>query len=141
MKIYNSRIFTADVYMVVNSTVTKELKDATRQGDVFGSYSFEDRQVNKGVVMVYFGKKLGYVPVWDLKNIFDYIAVKINGEFSAKNFLKEDPGFMPLNGQKFIKNAKQLFTFPGKTSLTELMGIQKLQNDKDDTYSGGMEIM
>ena len=48
---------------------------------------------------------------------------------------------MPLNGQRFIKNIQPLFSFPGKTSLSELIGIQRLQNDKDDTYSGGMQLM
>ena len=141
MKIDNSRIFTADIYEVSNSTVTRSLKESLNHGDVFGSYEFDDRQTNKGVVVIYFGKEHGYVPVWYLKNILDYASVKLNPEPTNKKFLKEEPGFMPENGQRFIKNIQPLFSFPGKTSLSELIGIQKLQNDKDDTYSGGMELM
>ena len=138
MKIDNSRIFTADIYRVTNSTVTRELKESLNQGDVFGSYDFSDRQINKGVVVIYFGKEHGYVPVWYLKNILEYASVKLNPE---PIILKEDPGFMPENGQLFIKNIQPLLSFPGKTSLAELIGIQKLQNDRDNTYSGGMELM
>ena len=137
MKIDNSKIFTADIYEVTKLTVTKNF-----HGDfAFGSYGFDDRQTKKGVVVIYFGKKQGYVPVWYLKNILDYANVKFNSEPGSKKFLKEDPGYMPERGQRYIKNIQPLFSFPGKTSLSELMGIQKLQNDKDDTYSGGMELM
>lgn len=60
MKIDNSKIFTADIYEVTKLTVTKNF-----HGDfAFGSYGFDDRQTKKGVVVIYFGKKQGYVPVW-----------------------------------------------------------------------------
>ena len=141
MKIDNSRIFTADIYEVANSTVTRELKESLNHGDVFGSYDYGDRQTNKGVVVIYFEKLQGYVPVWYLKNLLDYANIKLNAETTHKKVLKEQPGFMPENGQRFIKNVQPLFSFPGKTSLSELIGIQKLQNDRDNTYSGGMELM
>lgn len=141
MKIDNSRIFTADIYEVANSTVTRELKESLNHGDVFGSYDYGDRQTNKGVVVIYFEKLQGYVPVWYLKNLLDYANFKLNPETTHKKVLKEQPGFMPENGQRFIKNVQPLFSFPGKTSLSELIGIQKLQNDRDNTHSGGMELM
>jgi len=141
MKIDNSRIFTADIYEVANSTVSSGLKESLNHGDVFGSYDYGDRQTNKGVVVIYFEKLQGYVPVWYLKNLLDYANFKLNPETMHKKVLKEQPGFMPENGQRFIKNVQPLFSFPGKTSLSELIGIQKLQNDRDNTYSGGIEIM
>lgn len=141
MKIDNRRIFTADIYEVTNSTITRELKESLNQGDVMGSYNFNDRKTNKGVVVIYFEKEKGYVPVWYLKNMIDYAKVKLNPNPINKYILKEEPGFMPENGKRFIKNIQPLFSVPGKTSLSELIGIQKLQNDRDDTYSGGMELM
>lgn len=134
MKIDNSRIFTADIYEVRHSTVTEKQREVLNYvDDVFGSYSYDDRKTNKGVVVVYFPKQ-GYVPVWCLKNIIDYVSAKLGG-VSAK-FLREDPGFMPIDGTRFLKNIQPLFSFPGKTSLSELVEIQKTQSDNDDTCRG-----
>lgn len=132
MKIDNKRIFTADVYKVTNSVV---------HGEEIGGYDFNDRITNKGVVVIYFEKERCYVPVWYLKNIIEYAKVKFNLNPLNKYILKENPGAMPENGQLYIKNIQPLFSIPGKTTLSELIGIQKLQNDRDDTYSGGMEMM
>ena len=140
MKIDNSRIFTADIYEVISSPKNKRLREVIEQVDeVFGSYTYEDRKDREGVVVIYFKDK-GFVPIWYVKNMLQYLAIKSDND-ANKKFLTEDPGFLPVGGERFIKNIQPLFSFPGKTSLEELIGIQKLQNDRDNTYSGGMELM
>lgn len=147
MKIDNSRVVIADVHMVTNSSVTKKRKEdvLNSRGDVFGSYGYNSRKINKDMVFIKFEKKgyvTRYVPVALLKNLLEYANFKLNPElFEEKIYFEQEGLFMPLNGDIFIKDVRPLFNMPGKISLKELVGIQKLQNDRDDTYSGGMEMM
>lgn len=138
MKIDNSRIFTADIYEVINPQTT-EYGDydsiiggsgtSTSDCDVVIGGRHSDRILHKNTVVVYF-KELGYVPVWHLRNIIDYANVKLISN-SSKNFLKEEIDTLPENGSRFIKNIHPLFSYPGKTSLSELIGIQKYNHDRD----------
>ena len=139
MKINNARIFTADIYMVTNSTVTDELKQSLNHGTVFGSYSYDDLSYIKGAVVVYFKEKNAYVPVGHLRNMISYLNVKLDSTSNDK-FLRTNPGAFPTNGTLFLKNIQPLFSIEGKTSVSELVGIQKLQSDRDNTYHGGMEV-
>lgn len=141
MKIDNSRIFTADIYEVIPSSKNRKLREIMEQVDeVFGSYSYDDRKTNTGMVVIYFKNK-GYVPIGYVENMLQYLSIKLNSNVVDERVLQVDPGFLPTGREKFIKNIQPLFSYPGKTSLKELIGIQKLQNDRNNTYSGGMEIM
>ena len=140
MKIDHKRIFTADLYEVTNSTAPNA-SDLEIGGDVFGGYTYEEHKLNKGIVVVYFNDKVGYVPVWHLRNALQYISAKINTDGNDGRFLKTEPKFLAQNGELFIKNIKPLFKYPGQATLQQLIGIQKIQNDRDDTYSGGLELM
>ena len=81
------------------------------------------------------------MPIGHVENMLQYLSIKLNPKVVDEIVLNEDPGFLPTGGEKFIKNIQPLFSYPGKTSLKELIAIQKLQNDRDNTYSGGIEIM
>ena len=142
MKIKNSRIFIADIHQVVNSTVTEELIQSLNRCDGFGSYNCDDEKVKEGLVVIYFEDRNEYMPVGYLKNLLQYTAAKLSLEAMEGQFLREEPSFLPLNGEKFLKNIQPLFSYPGKTSLTELIGIQKFIEDRNtESLKGGMELM
>ena len=54
MKIDNSRIFTADVYVVTGNTLSKDIKEAMNQGDVFGSYDYGEYKTNSAMGVIEF---------------------------------------------------------------------------------------
>ncbi|MFQ6724331.1 MAG: hypothetical protein ACLRFE_03240 [Clostridia bacterium] len=137
MKINNSRIFTADVYRTTNLKTNIHLDCG---GVQFGSTSYDEKLLQKQVVVVKFGSM--YVPVEHISSIIKYMD--INSHVTKNNGIQyPDDRFLPTstiyNG-KFVKNIQPLFSYQGKTPLKELLGIQKLNAGRDDTYSGGMEL-
>ena len=141
MRIDNSRIFTADVYEITDFKKNTQFETT----DVsFGGFDYDSKQTNKQMVFIKF--KHMYVPVAYIQNAFQYLDIashvtKTGIAYPDYRFLYTSPSFGDRVGSKFVKNVKPLFSYPGKISLKELVGIQKLQNDRDDTYSGGMEMM
>lgn len=134
MKIDNKRLFTADIYSVQNYSLIKHLETSDT---VFGSVNFNEQQENKNVVVIKFKKK--YVPIWHVQNVLDYVRVlSKQGEITRNLFLIESPRNCHHDGDLFLKNVKPLFSVPGRTSLKELIGIQKYTAENDDTYSDGM---
>ena len=120
MKIDNSRIFTADIYQVLNSR-----SEVMMLGDVsFGSYGYDDMLVDKNVVVIHFEKMNCYVPIWNLKTVADYASVRFNSSYQDERTLREDPGFMPSNGKHFVKNIKRLINVPGRTSIDDIIKMQ-----------------
>ena len=129
MKIDNSRIFTGDMYMIQNSTFPYDL---TNEGDVFGSYTYNVLNCHEPLVLIYF-KNYGYLPVVCAENFLRYVRLKLDPVELRQYVLKEERFIIHKNGNKFVKNLQPLFNLPGKTSLKELMGIQKEISEKNTT--------
>lgn len=135
MKIDNKRLFTADIYEITGYKAVKRLE----MDDVaFGDIDFKEKLKNKNVVVVRF--KGRYVPIWHLRNIYEYVGVLVNEDDpNAKNvYLSDYVSACSHVGELFVKDVKPLFSVPGRTSLKELIGIQKYTAENDDTFSNGM---
>ena len=134
MKIDNKRLFTADIYSVQDYNLIKHLETSDT---VVGGIDFTEKLENKNVVMIKFKKK--YVPIWYVQNVIDYVNVLSKEGILTRNlFLIESTRNCHHDGDLFLKNVKPLFSVPGRTSLKELIGIQKYTAENDDTYSSGM---
>ena len=136
MKINNSRIFTADIYRAINR---KTNIDIDLGGVQLGATSYDEKLLQKQVVVIKFGHM--YVPVEYVTNIIKYMDV--NSHITRNGIQCPDGRFLSTFdpfGAKFVKNVQPLFSYQGKTSLKELLGIQKLNSDKNNTQSGGMEL-
>ena len=134
MKIDNKRLFIADIYSVQDYNLIKHLETSDT---VFGSVEYNEQLENKNVVVVKFKRK--YVPIWHVQNALDYVKVlSKQGNFTRNLFLADSLRDCHHDGDIFLKNVKPLFSVPGRTSLKELVGIQKYTAENDDTFSFGM---
>lgn len=136
MKINNSRIFKADVYKTINH---KTNIDFDLGGVQFGSTSYDEKLLQKQVVVIKFGHM--YVPVEHITNIIKYMD--INSHVTKNGIQYPDDRFLstyePFGG-KFVKNVQPLFSYQGKTPLKELLSIQKLNADQNNKCSNEMEL-
>ena len=73
-----------------------------------------------------------------MKDSKEYKTIKSNPAAFGEKILTESL-FMPIDGELFIKGIKPLFSYSGKTSLSELIDIQNSQNNIN-YISGGMEL-
>ena len=127
MKIDNSRIFRADIYQVTNSWAQETVIFGD---DAFGSYDYDEMLVDKDAIVVYFKNRNCYVSVSELKSISDYASIRFGSGYNDERTLFDDPGFMPRNGKRFVKNMKQLFNgMPGRTNVEDLIKMQFQTNE------------
>ena len=126
MKIDNSRIFTADIYQVTNSRAEETTFMFGDVADVsFGSYDYDEELIDKDAIVVYFKNRNCYVPVSELKRVSDYVSIRFGSGYNDERTLFDDPGFMPRNGKRFVKNMRQLFNgMPGRTNVEDLIKMQ-----------------
>ena len=137
MKLDNKRLFTADIYEITDYKLEKylEMSDC-----VAGGVAFKDKLKQKNVVVVRFKDR--YVPIGHMTNLYEYVRVLVNeDDYSRRDVYLSDHVPVSNNnhiGDLFLKNIKPLFSVPGRTSLKELVGIQKYTAENDDTFQGGM---
>jgi len=120
MKINNSRIFTADIYELVNTSLIDYVATGNRT---------EEKLCGKGVVMIYFEKEQVYIPACNIKNVLDYMNIKMDLAASSGKKSRDEYTYLPpKQGDQIIKNIQPLFTHAGKTPLSQLSKIQKFHS-------------
>lgn len=128
MKFKDSRIFSGDIYKVV------EPKTNLNTGDGVEISSFQKGYLkSKNTVLLKMNEK--YVPIYYVHNIFTYISLAIKskqGKFDGR-FLDVLPN---SNTEKCVDNIKPLFDHSTTVSLKVLQEIQKEQNYNDYSQRG-----
>lgn len=128
MKFKDSRIFSGDIYKVV------EPKTNLNTGDGVEISSFQKGYLkSKNTVLLKMNEK--YVPIYYVHNIFTYISLAIKskqGKFDGR-FLDV---LLNSNTEKCVDNIKPLFDHPTTVSLKVLQEIQKEQNYNDYSQRG-----
>lgn len=129
MKIDNSRIFVADIYESKGYHIkSRNITEDSSRLITSGTFSYDEMKIFQNAVFVYFEENHKYVPVTCLKNMMQYLIVKLAPEDSSANYgYSANNLFMPTKGTQYLKNLRPLFNHQGKTSLAKLNKIDEKQ--------------
>ena len=147
MKIDNSRVFLADIYWVENNKEIATVKykwyeDAVDMDIMFKNGTINETIIKSGVIVVYFQELGAYVPVSSIKNLLGYARIKLGADsliYSLEDLLTKQQFYnVTQNGNVVVKNVRPYFGKSGKTYLSKLVDLQKLQDYQDEVKDFGL---